>query len=175
MAPLPHNNTPIYFLDYGTVQHVHTLEVRATAAVSPATFGSIMDAFLTQLSPVLNLLEVTGARFQAAGSNFANPVTVTIAGQTYGDGVGADGDEAKALNFVGRSSGGRRVRLMLFGYKANTSDFRVTAAENTAVAAAIGTLNNTANAFLAIDGVDPVWYPYANVIYNAYWQRKARS
>lgn len=175
MAPLPHNNTPIYFVDYTTVGVSHTAEIRATGAVSPSTLSSILDALFTQLSPVLFDTSIDGARFQAAGTNFANPVVLTIAGNTYGSGGGSSDDVPKAINFIGRSTGGRRVRLMLFGYSAAISTYRVFSSENTAIAAAIGTLNNTANCFLAIDGVDPVWYPYANVLFNAYWQRATRS
>jgi hypothetical protein len=175
MAPLPHNSTPIYFLDYTTVATNHTLEVRAAASVSPATFGSIMDAFLTFLSPLLLTLTVNGARFQAAGQTVSNPVTITIAGNTYGSGVASSDSVPYCLNFIGRSTGGRRVRLMVFGYKGLVTTYRLTSAESADIANCVNTLNNTANCFQSIDGLDPIWYPYANVMYNAYWQRAVRA
>jgi hypothetical protein len=80
-----------------------------------------------------------------------------------------------ALNFIGRSPGGRRVRLELFSYGGGLSTYRLTSAESTPVLNAIAILNGTAGTFQAIDGLDPVWYPYANVLVNAYWQRAVRA
>jgi hypothetical protein len=175
MAPLPPNNTPTYFLDYTTSLQEHTMEVRAAASVSPATFSSIMDSFLTQLASELSQITIVGGRFRAAGTTFSSPVVLTITGNSYGVGGQTQDSLPIALNFVGRSPGGRRVRLMVFGYKGTFSAYRVNTSESTAVTNAVSTLNNTVNCFQAIDGLDPVWYPYANVLVNAYWQRKTRA
>lgn len=175
MAPLPHNNTPIYFVDYSVGGETHTMEVRAAAPVSPSTFGTNMNAFLDAIDALFNQITILGVRFQAAGTNFSNPVVTGIEGNVYGSGAGTDDQVPIALNFVGRSSGGRRVRLMVFGFKFGLSGYRLSSVESPEVASGVALLNSTPNMFLAIDGVDPVWYPYANSLVNAYWQRKVRA
>lgn len=175
MAPLPHNNTALYFVDYTTVGLQHTMEVRANANTSPGVFGTIMQGFLTQLNTLVFAATVSGVRFQAIGQNVSNPVVTGMEGFTFGSDAGTVDSAPIALNFVGRSPGGRRVRLMVFSYKAAFSTYRLTIAENNGIGAAVTILNGEANTFLAIDGQAPVWYPYANVLVNAYWQRAVRA
>lgn len=175
MAPLPHNNTGIFFVDYIVTGVEHTVEVRASPVVSPASFGPLMNTFFTSISTLLFSLTVLGVRFQAAGSNVANPVVTSIDGAVYGTGGGTGDDVPKALNFIGRSTAGRRVRLMVFGYNGSVSAYRLTPAENTNIGTAVDHLNTTSGCFLSIDGLEPIWYPYANVLFNAYWQRQVRG
>jgi len=175
MTPLPHNNTAIYYVDYSTVFREHTLEVRANAATSPSLFGSLMDGFFSSIATILYPLTVNTVRFQAIGTNVSNPVITGIEGNLYGTGVPTTDNVPIALNFVGRSTGGRRVRLMVFGFSGGFSGYRLTTGESNPILVATTVLNGEANAFLAIDGVAPVWYPYANVLANAYWQRQVRA
>lgn len=174
MAPLPHNNTALYYVDYSTGTVGHTFEVRSDGAFSPASFGTWCDAFLTQVSALTCQITVNVVRFQADGANVSNPVTTGIEGNTYGSGAGALDQFASSLNFVGRSSGGRRVKLSVFGYDNAFGDFRLTAAESINVSDAVDILNGTAGIALAIDQVAPTWYPYANISVNAYWQKELR-
>lgn len=174
MAPLPPNNTIRFFVDYSQAFGPHTAVIRTNGLASPANIGTLVDAILTSLGPLIMATTIDVVRFAAAGSNISNPVTTGIEGNTYGAGSGSTFTAATSLNFVGRSSGGRRCRFELFGYESSVSDFRVTEAESTEVTAALATIRGAANSFLAIDNVKPVWYPYANVSINAYWQRKYR-
>lgn len=175
MAPLPHNNTAIFYVDYTVINVQHTFELRATGGLSPASLGTFLNTFLGHLSADILSLTVNLVRFAAAGSNVSNPVTTGIEGTVYGSGAGTPDSVPAFLNFIGRSTGGRRVRLAVFGYKTNFSNFRLLNSEDTHVADAVGDLNGLANGALAIDGIKPVWYPYANVGFSAYWIRQVRG
>ena len=80
-----------------------------------------------------------------------------------------------ALNFVGRSSTGRRARWAIFGYKNAYSEFRLTSAESADIATVVDALDASPTRFLAIDGNLPTWYPYANVKAWDYWVGEARG
>jgi len=175
MAPLPHNNTAIYYVDYSVDGQEHTFEVRFNGAVSPSAFGSHINGFLGPLAALLDEVTINVVRFQAEGSDVSNPVVAGIEGNTYGTGTGGPDNVPRFLNFVGRSSGGRRVRLAVFGYKGANSVWRLTSTESTDISDAVDVLNGTSGTFIAIDGIDAIWYPYANIGYNAYWQRKERA
>lgn len=175
MAPLPHNNTALYYVDYATGSIEHTFEVRYNGAVSPVALGTSIDNFLNAVSELTCALTVNRVRSQAEGSIFSFPVTTGIEGNVYGTGAGAPDQFASSLNFVGRSPGGRRVKLSVFGFDQSFGDFRLTTGDSIPVDDAVTVLQTAAGLYLAIDGLDPVWYPYANVSVNAYWQRNLRA
>lgn len=175
MAPLPHDNTAIYYVDYSTVAQNHTLEVRANGGLSPAAFATWFDIFIAHLAADLFTWTLNVVRWSAAGSTVSSPVTTGLEGNVYGSGAGTVDSVPAFVNFVGRSSGGRRVRLAVFGYKNAFSTFRLTTAEDTHIGDAVTDLNSVSNGALAIDGLKPVWYPYANVGFSAYWIRNVRA
>jgi hypothetical protein len=80
------------------------------------------------------------------------------------------------LNFIGRSFGGRRAALELFGCTAVSSGgiFRLPAADFADVAAAIAELTAAEGTALAIDGTQPIWQNYVNIGASAYWRNKIR-
>jgi hypothetical protein len=116
----------------------------------------------------------TRLRWAASGSTVSNPVICGFEGTAYGSGAPSVDDYPRYLDFVGRSAGGRRVRFSLLSVNAALSGFRLTTSESAVIAAAHALIAAPAQAFLAIDGTDPVWYPYANTGFNAYWQRNVR-
>lgn len=175
MAPLPPESTARYYADYSTVGKNHTLVVRATAALSPASFGTLIDSFWTALGSLVFTTTLNTVRFSASGSNVSNPVTCGFEGTVYGAAAGTVDSAPVALNFIGRSTSGRRVRGMVFSYSGAFSTYRLTSAEDAAIANTVAVMNGATNAFLAIDGTSPIWYPYANVLVNAYWQRAVRA
>lgn len=175
MTPLPHNNTTLYFVDYSGVGQNHTAEVRTSVGLSPLQFGTAFGSFLTSLGSTVFLGTVNQVRLQAKNANVSFPVITGIEGTSFGAGAGTVDSVPVAVNFVGRSPGGRRVRLMMFSYSGPFSTFRLTTAESAAIANCVTTLNTTANCFFAIDELKPVWYSYANVLVNAYWQRNVRA
>lgn len=175
MAPLPPDNTPRYFLDYDTCGHGHTLMCRVNSTAVAADVAATISAFLTDLAPNLYLLTVTGFRFADAGTNVSLPVTWT-GDATYGDDVGPEYASGQYYDFVGRSPGGRRVRVAVFGaISLQVGDnYRISVAESTDMQDALAELVSDVDHFLAIDFGTPIWNQYANSGVNAYWRNKIR-
>lgn len=174
MAALPPNNTLRYKVFYTVLGQQHDVQVRALAPLSPSAFGTLFLSLLNELSPVFYALVVDYAQFAAAGSNVFNTVTIGIEGSTIGSGSAAGLLKPQFIAFQGRSSGGHKCRLSLYGVKVEENDYRFNPGDVTEVDDAIAVLNGATNGFLAIDGVKPLWYSYANTGFNAYWQRKQR-
>lgn len=173
LPPLPPSNTERFRINYTVGGKPHDFQVR-TDGVSPSAVGTRVHDFLTALAPALNLVSITTVEYAAGGSNIFNIVTSGIEAQTFGSGAGTGSAIPNDVNFIGRSTGGRRVRLMVFGLKVDAADYRFLPGENAAIDAAIVELQSGTNAFLAIDNVKPVWYTYANAGVNAHWQKAIR-
>jgi len=173
MAPLPPNSTARYRVSYTVGGEAHDFQVRHNT-VSPSAFGTWANDFLTALAPTLNAVTISGVELALSGSNIFNPVSVTIVNNTYGSGAGGGSAIPNFINFIGRTSGGRRVRLALFGNKNDATDYRFLSGENAAIDAAIVELQSDPDIAIGIDGLTPVWYNYANAGVNAYWQRAIR-
>jgi hypothetical protein len=174
MAPLSPSNTARFRFFYTNVAHQHSLEVRSLA--SPSALGVIVDNFLTALSPLLFATVLDSVTFAVAGSNVFNPVVTGIEGNTYNpSNVGTVASlAANYFNFIGRSSGGRRVRLAVFGSITQGTDYRMIAGESAATDAAVNVLVAASPAIMCIDGLAAIWKSYVNVGVNAYWQKALR-
>lgn len=174
MAPLPPNNTPRFQFEYTVNGESHDFQIRANA--SPVAVGSLVDVWLTALSPALFLVTLNLVSFAADGTDIFLPVTTGIEGNTYGTGDESDDvQRAWYINFIGRSAGGRRWRLAMFGIRELSADFRFLPAENADVADAITALQGASPDLLAIDGLAVTVYNYANAGVNAHWQRAIRA
>jgi hypothetical protein len=174
MAPLPANNTERFKVFYTAGGHQHTQEIR-TDGISPAALGTSLDAYYTALGTIIYTTTIDQVQYASSGSNIFNAVTTGIEGNTYGSGTPAvAGENAYYYDFVGRSSGGRRVRFGQFGAKGLGGDYRFVAGESAELDAALVYLDATPNTWLAIDGIPPVWKTYVNAGANAYWQRALR-
>jgi len=172
MAPLPPNSTPRFKCFYTNVSTQHTIQVRSHD--SPLAVGLNIDDLFNALSPLLFSTVIDEVQFAAAGSNVFNAVTTGIEGTTYGSGGGIITNVPVYIDFVGRSTDGRRVREAVFGIKDIGVDYRYVAGENSAVDAAIAALNAPANHWVSIGDLPVIWKSYANAGYNAYWQRNSR-
>lgn len=172
MAPLPPNSTARFKVFYTNIAQQHVMDIRS--ADSPVAFGLNVDDLLNALSGMLLATVIDEVQFAASGSNVFNAVTTGIEGLTYGTGAGTPNLRAAYVNFVGRSSGGRRVRLAVFGVNNVTDDYRFISGESAFIDNALLALNATANHFICIDGLAPIWKNYANSGFNAYWQRAVR-
>ena len=175
MAPLPPENTARYWVDYSVGGINHSFQVRFDGTTSPSALGSTLNAFLNTLAPLLNQIIIEGVRFAPEGTNISNPVVTGIEGNTYGVGTPAANETADFLNFVGRTAGGRRVTLAIYGILEVDDFYRLNASESTIVASAVAILNGEEGLFLGIDGLNPVWKPYVNNAASGYWQRNLRS
>lgn len=178
MAPLPSNSTGVLFVDYTTCQEPHTVQVRFGTGGTPGSAMTFLDAFLTEVDPLLFLCTITGARVRDLGGSVTYPVTWT-GNASYGTGAGEHFNSAWYVDFVGRSIGGRRVRIAMFGAVVVTDavndDYRLLETENTNVADTLAVLDATVNEAVAIDGDSASWHRYCNIGVNAYWRNRIRG
>lgn len=185
MAPLPQNNTDRLFFDYITGSNAtsvrHTVQMRIAPevtdpAASQASFFNLLSAL--GAGTFRSGWRVEGVRFQAAGTDFSLPLTLSANLQAF---VGTGGSpgylarfEAVEETFQGRSTtSGRRVDISLYRAlsDANTN-FRtgMPVAVQTALSVASGSGD-----FVCVDGTLPIWYTYINSNYNSYWEARVRS
>jgi hypothetical protein len=172
LPPLPSNNTARFKIFYTNVGHQHVTQVRGTS--SPASLGSQFDVLMTALSPILYATTIDKVEFAASGSNIFNIVTSGIEGNTYGSGAGSVAVKPYFYGFIGRSTGGYRVRFDIFGATILGLDYRFQPGEDVNIDAAVLVPQASASDWLAVDGVKPTWYSYVNGGVNAYYQRKNR-
>lgn len=181
MAPLPANNTSVLFTHYRANAREHVMQIRYNAAGAPsADFVNLWKNFLTSIN---NLMPTDytwlGWEYRPAGSNFAS--LLSTAGPTLAGTIPLTPSLAPSyMHFIGRSLGGRRVRLAVLGAGLDPAggtstvvDYRLTETENAVIASALGAL--AALDAIAIDAQSIVWKPYANLGYNSYWQKQMRG
>lgn len=174
MAALPPSNTARFKVFYTNQDVQHSIVVRSTP-VSPATFGAQFDLFFDAINPLLPDTAIDSVEFAAQGSNIFNAVTTGIESNTYGSGITVEPLAANFISFIGRTAGGKRVRLFVFGINADTAlNYRYTAGEIAAVDAAVALLPTMVGSFIGIDGLVPVWKTYANTGVNSHWQKALR-
>jgi len=178
LAPLPASNTIRYFYDYTVLGDQHSMLCRVTDAVSLSDVQIAIDDFLQALSG--NLVEITtvGLRVAAEGSDITNPVATGIIAANYGSGAGDVINAPLQVNFVGRSPDGRKSRVGIFGWTAQTdASWRITSSEDSDVLAAITSLTSAGagGIFVSISGARPLWKPYADIGYNDHWVKQARK
>lgn len=175
MAPLPHNNTALLYVDYTVSGKSHTLPCRFSAASSLANAMSAVDGVLTALGSSLKLWTIEGARAQDISTNVSYPITWTGAA-TYGSGTGTNDETAVYFDFTGRSIDGRRVKFTCFGAAsvASNGNYRVAGGESATIDAALAVLVGLNDEFVTISGLPPVWNNYANQGINAYWTKQIR-
>lgn len=175
LVPLAPDNTKRYYLDYTHAGVEHTMVVRTNQSVTDSAVVSQIDAFLTDISTLIQTIEITGFRKSEILSNVTNPVTWTGAA-SYSVIAAQAVSRPNFLSWTGRSPAGYRARITVFGRNTSPTDnYRITTSESAPVANAIDQLELVPGIFLAIDGDEPVWNPYANAGSNSYWQRKVRT
>lgn len=182
MAPLPANGTNRLWVDYTTGRVAHTFSLRYPQLSTLGDALAAGQAFLATLQTALpNDWAVTGARWQAAGSDITMPTALgVLTGFVGTGGVMQDAeDEPREYVWVGRTAlTGRRWELSLYGLKIQTpATYRYqTSNMPPSLQAAIDVLGTMAQAgeIIGIDGVGPLVYPYVNVNYNSYWESRSR-
>jgi len=175
MAPGDPTLTNALFLDYTVAGEEHTAMVRGQGGTTAADLMTALGDFITAVEGSFFDSAAVGARYREAGSSLTFPVVWT-GPAAWGGVTGQHAASAWYIDWIGRSSGGRRVRLALFGPQQMQdlagSDYRL---PNTGdVGAGITALNAAASTLAAIDGEPVVWYTYANTGVNAYWRNKIR-
>jgi len=175
MAPLATNLTDRYKLGYEGDFGRHVCMFRFAPGTDEGTARAEITDFVTAIKPLYN----TGHTFNVLSKSAANsslffPIQWTpIAGT--GTAVLTPEQYPRFLSYIGRTTLGRRVRLTLFGANVGiTTDYRITGNESAPVAAGWNQLQAVISVQVGIDGAPIQWYSFANVGYNAYFQRKQR-
>lgn len=175
MVPIPPSNTTRWKVTYSTANAEHSVLCRSTGALTSAGFSTFFDAFLTALEPRLYEIAIVSLQVAAAGLNVFNTVTWSGAA-SYGSGAEAAVFAPRQMCFLGRTSGGRRARMFLFGMSGTSPDnYRIYSADDTAISDAYDVLNTNPGVFVGIDGLATVKYNYVDVNFNSYWERAVRS
>lgn len=172
LGPLPPESTPRYRVHYTVIGKQHTFEIRSHD--SPSFIGTFVQDFLTMLDALCFASVIDSVDFAADGSNVFNAVTTGAEAFTWGSGAGTIQEIPQYINFIGRTSGGRRVRLAVFGLGVSAVDYRFVATENADVDNARGVLVAAGGLLRGIDDLTPIWKTYANTGFNAYWQKAVR-
>lgn len=180
------NYTFRYKVKYIGNGHAHHMLWRYAPATTIASLPGIrlqVQDFLNALDPAnfYNDFNILGADYALADSDvFLPAVPIPAFSGSVSTAGRPDSAAASALSFPGRSSLGHRATFFLFGTifqpvtAAGALDFRVLGTENANISDAVGILNDTDPPITANDGVEVVWYPYANMKYNDYWVRQVR-
>jgi hypothetical protein len=178
------NYTARIRLQYQSLERLHKILWRVNSVSEGALVAGANELanFLNALSPFrfTDWSEVGWEWCEEGGTFFVPfiPGSVIDAGAAT---VSGSYDANAFMGFQGISSLGNRASLFLYGVKvvpqtgvSNTQDdYRIYGNENADVLAAISELN-LAVINCAIDGTNVSWKNYANLGYNAYWQRKSR-
>lgn len=173
LPPLPANNTARYRVSYTVNGFTHTFQIRSLS--SPAAIGAHINAFFGALAPLLYATVIGTTEFAAAGSDVFNLVTTGAEGAAHGTGIGPLNVVPLAFNFIGRTSGGRRVRRAIFGSTSVATNYRAVAGELVAADAARNNLVAAGSLILGIDGITPIWKTYINLKYFDHWVKEVRN
>jgi len=174
MAPLPVNSTARLWVKKSGISGEHETMFRFIAGTSQADAVNGVHVIMEEMASFIWEDDTfISARWAADGSNLSFPVAWDpIVGENPGT-----PDEAQYPGFVswvGRGADGREVRWTLQGVPFTADDnYRIFSTDSVTVAAVCDALAfelTIAN----IGSFHPIVYPYINVGYNAYFQRKAR-
>lgn len=172
MAPLPPDGTPRFRINYNTASFDHDFQIRSHG--SPSAVGTLVDTFLTALSPALFAFTVTTVDFAADGSNIFLPVTSGIEGASYGDGSPTVQEEPWFYGFQGRGATGRKWHLDVYGAISLAVNYRWTPGEYTVMDNAVAALQAFGANLVDIADAQVTVYTYVNAGVNAHYQRKLR-
>lgn len=172
---LPPSSTKRWWLVYTVNGSTHRMMARTAAGVDAAGANSTFNAFLNNIAASSNAIRPQTLEFAAAGTDVR-----TLAGWTgapsYGTGDNTvDDRRARTVSFVGRTPGGHKTRVTVFGIKDIAEpDYRVDTTESAVIAATVAFLNGAIDVFIGIDGARPVWHLYGNINFNDHWIKAFR-
>lgn len=175
MAPLPVNTTNRLWVRKVGISGTHEIMFRGQAGSDQVDLAAAAEEFLNATKGLVYESDVwASARYSAAGSDLSFPIGwAPIAGA---NGSAYDGrNQPFFVDWVGRGNDGRRVRWSIQGaVPFNDSNYRAVQGENAAVDAGIVALIAGVTILATISGSPMFPYPYADVGWNAYQQRKRR-
>ncbi len=177
VTALPPSNTPRWWLDYTVNGDAHSLMMRATALKTESLVSDVYSGFLDLFtSDNIFLIDVTGMRKAAEGSDVTLPATYT--GTTaFGSGSAVDNDNrAKTFSWTGRDETGHKNKLFLFGAKPSANgDYRIQFGESSILESVVDYLQALNGFWISIAGNPMIWNKYTNTGWNDHWIRVARG
>lgn len=173
MAPLAPSNTPRFRFHYTVIGHQHSVQVRSSA--SPSAIGVIMNNYFGSFGATCAPIAVDFVDWAPTGSDIFNPVVTGIEGEIYGTATATGDQAAWTFTFLGRTPGGRRVRMTQFGALAFTVNYRLGPGESAQIDNVIDTLQGAGGSLLGIDGLTPLWKDYADSGVNDHWIKVLRT
>jgi hypothetical protein len=178
MAPLPDNNTPVLFVDYGWSDETRTTQFRGAAGADIGSMVALAAAFFNAIAPrMVTGWAFRGFRWRAQGANISLPVEGVPTPVTGIAALDAQYDP-RFVSWVGRGAvSGRRVRVFVYGLVfPMPDDYRFTTGDIAEFDAARTVLDTFGAGYATtIAGDDPTWYLYQNVGYNSYHERNQRG
>lgn len=175
LTPLPASNTKRYFLRVLHGTHLHSTQVRALDSVPESTIATnLAFDFNILKSQMYSDASIVGLEIAQKGSNVRNlyPGWATI----FGTGPVTPNAQhyARSFSLRGRSSGGRKVKMLLWGIDAGENpDWELTPGVGD-FASFISSVSARASMYLSIDELKPVWYSNALEDYNDHWVKEDR-
>lgn len=187
MADYAPNFTARYRIRYQTLNLQHTLQVRLPSTVLQTELGP----YVTKLANFLSMTApfrftdwtVLGASFAPANSDVFLPAQIPTGIASGGVAlptVVTFSHTSLAFSWPGRSVLGHRGIIYLITTStgaetaADIANARLTASENVSVIDSVNALN-AAPSFVGNDNQSWVAYPYVNLKFNSYWNRRARG
>lgn len=186
MADFAPNYTGRYRVRYSVAGKTHKSMIRvdpggtllAVENNGKAEFQRLFDAIAPLLWADFAILSAEGAFWN---SDIFYPLTApTVTGAVSIAGRPASA-AAFSTSFIGRTSGGLRWVMYLYGVAANpvqlatATDFRIASSENATILAATNALGDAGSTKCGNDMLPVIVYPYVNVKYNDYWTKRLRN
>lgn len=177
LSPLPASNTKRYFIRWTAGGLVHFTQCRVSDDTDNAFAVSFLQNDLLILVPVLgDNVVIDGLEVALNGSDIRNVVSgwTVISGT---GGVDLTGQErARSFSMRGRSSSGRKMKALLWGFIiARQPDFELALADQAAaISSFTSQVQARTNQWLAIDGTKPVMETNLLEDYNDHWEKELR-
>jgi len=176
MAPLPADSTPRVLIRYTSGGTPHVSEMRFATTVVPADVLENVNSIIEKMLPCMDATDaVFGADYIAEGTNISYPLEGALVGVGTNTG-GSLTDKAKSafISRTGKTINGRQVRITFFSIHLNA--LTETRYPETGLPANFAEWFGEVaiNDLVAIDDVNPAWKGYANIGWNAHFQRAFR-
>ncbi len=155
----------------------HTILLHSKDGVDSADFLTDAIALLNLLAKLMYAAAAfTDAFFAAGGSSIFNQIFFTPIPSTGPENPTINSNPAQFIQFGGRATDGKRVKLYLFENAfLPRADMRYENGENADIDAVIAALNDETSTIGTITGSAPIWKTYANYGVNDFLTHKARK
>jgi len=178
LTPLPEDNTKRYKLIYTVEEDQHSMTARCSSSQTDAqavtNFNDLFAAVGASLGSNVSWVNLEVA---AQGSNVFN----VVGGFTPLVGTGgavSEIDQPRSICFPGRTSGGRRTKVFLYGFDsafATPDSYDQNPLTTATLQGFQGLLQSQSDFWLGIDGVKPTWYFRCTFKANDHWVDGRRS